>query len=125
MQLSASGQPTPAHSTTMTFARHEDGDVTTLAVLVVEHERPMPMIEVNSELVSAITEWVANAASGKVAWQESCHDFNIGDLCEHMEDTDLARYLHARGMLIRSLETVDVGPAQPYDRLLVDTDNLS
>ena len=46
---------------------------------VVVHE---PEINLEEAMKNAVTEWIQTTPEGKKAWEESCHDFNYGDLLD-------------------------------------------
>jgi hypothetical protein len=62
------------HSTAL--VRQEAGRVTTVAIASFESEGDDPM----QELKRAVTSWIDKTPEGREAYEESCEDFNIGDL---------------------------------------------
>lgn len=113
-------------TTSLTFARREDGSITTLGILdlrtTLEDDE-----EVFEALTAAITQWIRTTEEGRQAWAYSSNDFNIGDLVggDHHKNPDLKRLLAERGIEIADVTVADSdGDALDYDTVLVNQNEL-
>lgn len=92
--------------------------------LTVDSAAQLPDVEVLLLLKRAVTDWAANHATGREAWQASGEDYNIGDLVTDLADESLVRCLAARGIShVRELTTGC--KAFDYDAVLMDERRIS
>lgn len=77
--------------------------------------------QVLERVQEAVTDWILESQDGMKAWQDSCEDFNIGDMSTYM-DEELVRCLAGRGILAPNLLSPDDSacPAWNYDTVLAD-----
>lgn len=69
-------------------------------------------------LTAAVTEWVETTSAGRVVYQNSSYDLNVGDLPGRpMADPDLVRLLKKRGIYDMKVET------HQYDHVSADWDH--
>ena len=81
---------------------------------------------VQGAVVSAVTDWINETESGRKAWEESCEDFNIGDLCECLDDESLRARLSRYGIGGMEICITDGSESQwTFDEILVNTPDLS
>jgi len=116
---------------TLRFARHEQGDVTTLGMLTV-HVSHALAAELHSftnaedgvlqHVRTAITNWVNKTALGREAWQNASEDFNIGDLdsLRDVEKASLQPYLQNEGVIAIHSRVADGAGTLDFDALLVN-----
>lgn len=112
---------------TLAFVRVEDGEPTTVGILVlgVAYDG-MTDEDALKRLRGAITDWVNQSEEGAKAWKESSQDFNIGDLAHHDSSPTLGRHLERHGIFYLTLEVADPRPrAIEYDAKLVNEDGVA
>jgi hypothetical protein len=109
------------HKHNFNFARHEDGNVTTLGVLAIT-SRHADKDATWDALIDAVTQWVATTDAGRQAWEGSCQDLNIGDLdsFDAFKDANFLGLLAERGLAFQSLTVSDANQARSFDEVLVD-----
>ena len=71
----------------------------------------------------AITRWMDETEEGKKAWEESCEDFNVGDLVFHVDNNkELRDILESWGIYDVEIETFCIDSqasnAWTYDTVL-------
>lgn len=73
-------------------------------------------------LRKGITKWVRGTAEGKKAWNESCQDFNVGDLCQYEKSEALLKCLAVVGIftLDISCNCFDYAAQWSYDTVLAE-----
>lgn len=70
--------------TVLPFVRHEDGTVTTIAIVELTTRKPVRQVsEKLGALSSAVTAWTKATKDGKECWKYSSNDLNIGDLASY------------------------------------------
>jgi len=116
-------------TTTLLFIREEGlKGVTTSALLKVQHVKKMSPDKILETLKKALTDWVKNARKGREAWQESCGDFNIGDLA--LNDRTAEKWCHETGTLKKygllgfSVTSCNDSDPIPFDTILIDRNSL-
>lgn len=73
-------------------------------------------------------DWVKNARKGREAWQESCGDFNIGDLA--LNDRTAEKWCHETGTLEKygllgfSVTSCYDSDPIPFDTILTNRNSL-
>jgi len=118
-------EPNQPKKTHIAFTRKSSHQIDLLRVLGFTHTQALKSEqEVLDALQKAVTHWIETTPQGLAAWEESCEDFNIGDLCS-CEDFELQASLKSHGIL--SIETIyEFTPNQEvdYDKILAHP-NLS
>jgi hypothetical protein len=70
-----------------------------------------------ARIKSAIAKW-AETEEGQAAIEESCHDFNFGDLSLYQDTPSLVAALEAQGVQYLTLETEEELEAVSFDTVL-------
>lgn len=97
----------------------------TVAAVTADTDKPMSPNEVRAAVGRAVTDWIMESELGRVAWANSCRDFNIGDLSVALK-TDtiwLPNALKAHGILFLSVDVVESvygGHLWEFDDVLPD-----
>lgn len=95
--------------------RIESGQAT-VALLSCETKYNDPKLVVMA-IKCAIANW-GNTEDGKLAIQESCYDFNFGDLANEQENEGLIKCLEEQGIKNLSVEIVDQSGEFSFDTVL-------
>lgn len=76
-------------------------------------------------LCQAVTGWMKYTTEGAMAWEYSGHDFNIGDLASHLDDSGLILYMSYHGILGFELHDLpEEDPHWNYDVVLANVADL-
>lgn len=68
---------------------------------------------------TAVNRWVRESDTGARAWEETCEDFNVGDLLLNTNDEDLIRALEVCGIYnLRCEAEADSSETVDYDLVL-------
>lgn len=103
---------------TLTFTRQEEGSITTIGLISINHQDNIDRNELLSRLRSGLTEWVAKSEEGADAWSQSCQSFNAGDFSLYYENESLRSILSLKGVYISEVITIDEGSGFDYDMIL-------
>lgn len=78
-------------------------------------------------LTSAVTDWVNGTDEGRLLWEQSSADLNVGDLGAALPEPTLEPYLAAYGIESLSIEIVNGSDVLgwDYDTVLVEKSELS
>lgn len=80
-------------------------DETTFAIVTVRQTADVKTArQLVSRIQAAVTAWMQNTPEGKDALDETCHDYNVGDLANDLGEPSLSRYLEAQGLLEVEIE---------------------
>lgn len=101
------------HRHRLIFARQEGLSVTT--TMFCEFRSEDAMTPAMNQLRQAVTRWLNETESGRIAWTESVEDFNIGDLASYATPD----FLQAYGITDLQLSGAD-GMAVNFDTVLND-----
>lgn len=81
--------------------------------------------ELRDAISEAVLNWRNNSEEGKAAWEESCEDFNIGDLVDYVQyaiEPNLQKELEAVGVEDLHIDTHSFAAHLPtkwsYDEVL-------
>jgi hypothetical protein len=121
----------PGHTKYIPFVREEDGKNTTYAVLKVRLAPKASQLSnktIVEHLAALLTLWIAKTKEGRKAWQQSCGDFNIGDLAQ-VEEEFKSWILHIKltAVGIQDFEIIGIEDNdQPinFDKVLANKSNL-
>lgn len=70
--------------TVLPFLRHEEGTVTTIAIVELTTRKLVPVVgDKLRALSTAVTAWVKSTKDGKECWRLSSNDLNIGDIASY------------------------------------------
>lgn len=122
---SKSQRPDGHRNCTFNFARHEDGEVTTMGILSFTTSLSDDDAAWDA-MMDAVTKWVATTEAGRSLWNYSSHDLNIGDLAgsDAFNDPDLRQLLAERGLIVENVTVSDAEYARSYDTILVNIKDL-
>jgi hypothetical protein len=99
-----------------------------LHVAQVQLDSDLGVEEIRPAITRALTKWVKTTDEGKNEWEESSHDFNIGDLSNVDKTQDpLRRYLEEQGirnLFIEIFFAEDAPGNWMYDSVLVNESEL-
>lgn len=117
------GQVTQAHEAVIPRISHEECTVAVVRWRGVNHP------ELRSALTAALTEWMRTTQEGKDAWEDSSHDFNVGDLANAPTDSSPLKELLAaqnvHDLEIDVYSDVSGDRYWTFDTLLVKADEVS
>jgi hypothetical protein len=121
----------PGHTKYIPFVREEDGKSTTYAILKVVL-KPKDATLSNKAIVGyltvLITMWIAETKEGRKAWQQSCGDFNIGDLAQvEQEFKSWVPHSQLTAVGIQDFEILGIEDGDNpiyFDKVLVNQNNL-
>jgi hypothetical protein len=109
----------------LAFIRY--GNFNSLENLVVVDFRTIPPYhpensdDLMSRIKRAVTKWMENTEEGEALWEETCGDYNIGDLLMERDNESLSSFLLEERIagyeILFDLGQVD---SFPYDTLLGD-----
>lgn len=77
-----------------------------------------------TKLRNTLSDWVQTTTAGQQAWEESCEDFNFGDLAGVIDDPELVSRLAKAG--IHKLRVEIIGHARNswnFDEVLIDDEH--
>jgi hypothetical protein len=97
--------------------RYEGGYVSDIAKLTARTDRTdLKNISLFKEtLIGVIDKWIETTDTGKKALDDSCFDFNVGDLSLSQEDPDLQKLLNNAGIFNLSIEISGAGELESDD----------
>lgn len=108
-----------------TIVLRNSNDEITFADVSCMTERVMTDAELRDAVSQAVLNWREKTEEGKMAWEESCEDFNIGDLVDYVEfaiEPNLKEELEAVGVHDLHIETHGFEARMPtmwsYDDIL-------
>lgn len=75
-------------------------------------------------LTASVTNWIKETEEGREAWEESCEDFNVGDL--FLQSRELLRpFLEKYGIAgVDLVYQLSEGEEVSFDRILVNYETL-
>jgi len=121
--------PTKNSTTLIPFVRNEDGKTTTIAILKVVTDHLMTPEAIMGALKRLLTKWVNETDDGKDVWKQTGGDLNIGDFAQY--ETTFSTWiphstLKTHGIIdLEIVANVDSTEALPYDRILVDPEQIT
>lgn len=72
-------------------------------------------------LTKALSRWVRETETGQEAWEESSHDFNVGDLSNYYSDPSLTPILTDEGIVNLHIEVHSADASTwTYDTVLIE-----
>lgn len=77
-------------------------------------------------LTRAISDWVKTSDAGKMAWENSSEDFNVGDLSHWTDELSLKKCLEKEGITELNIDINSKNMASTewmYDTVLADVDD--
>jgi len=119
------------HTHVLAFARQEKMDITTSAQVTFKTEDSLTDEQLLKRLTAALTEWATHSQKGYKAWEDSCNDFNVGDLAHWLDDnaseldrTEPGYYLAKQGLHFVDLRIGDYSQHWPFDAVLMNGDDI-
>lgn len=90
----------------------------TFAVVTAEFTGEQSVSAFKNAVSTALGNWMSNTPKGKIAWEVSCGDFNIGDLSDYnvQKGSELYPFLIDQGV---DKLVIDVASFHDVEQLLV------
>lgn len=74
----------------------------------------------------AVGIWLETTEAGRAAWQDSCEDFNYGDLSMHIDNPELKKLLRKEGIISVQIEQFCAEKLnESWDTIIHPTDGVS
>lgn len=88
-----------ARTSTSIFSESAIENLVELEVKCASNFEEITSERVFDAIAKAVTNWATSTEEGKVAIEESCEDFNIGDFLSYYEDEELKEALKEEGII--------------------------
>lgn len=105
-------------TTELFFTRQEGLHTTNTCLLTLTHSETLATNEqILEALIEGVTDYLQQSEQGRKAWNDTCHNFNIGDL-DHQNESDVLPYLQPHGISTYSLTFQNAERSIPFDTVL-------
>ncbi|MGR5448545.1 hypothetical protein ACP3V3_01930 [Vibrio sp. PNB22_3_1] len=111
--------------TAILFTRHEKCQLSTYGILEISHDQNSNSNVLIEKLKSAVTKWIKETPQGKIAWNHSCNDLNVGDLASYENEPTLAPYLKEQGIQLKFLSMNDDANHFDFDLVLANYEEIT